>query len=633
MINACLSSLQWETKLSFSRDVIVVLIMGLLSYFGLFFDFPFQEQQQIPYGGLSEFIMVLIIWNILLAIFSRTITRDLDQRLFFNPFPIHYRLYVLGKCLYLFLILLLITSIEVVLRLAHQLHYGSSLIPANYHDIIEEFYTGNSENVFITGLIVFVSLFRPFHYVLIVLILSAVFYASKTWPELAYAIPTLTMEDRQFGPSLAYGFGLCAISLFLFERKMIYKPRLKSRSGKRIKQWLLELHIAKWAPVLLTLLLISASTYLVYERFDETGSDSAFRLAGQALSKSIQPLRNQNYTETAYFSFNNAQQDQWIADLLMPDTDWEWQQLHHEFGLDFDPERQRIDIFIKPSQQHQLGSTRGAFIIINTDPVSQHSDTAESRIKNTFRHELTHVLINELSSNQFQIRNDILNGFLHEGLATLAENHWDNDQQVIINQAALYYGTLDQDFFELLPKIGFFSEYDYSLNYSLGYVFWSEFVKRYGRKKATRWLIQLGEPDPEDYQFSGIWYLFHKAALQDIDLYQIFYASRQILEKTYQKINPGDQQLAIQLQHLKTVRLTKQEILLPYVFKPEQLATCHFRKKNALTTQSTDVVDRDFSGTQGGVCADPGGNPEQMQVTIRLQNGLWYYSPWIEIPE
>lgn len=626
-----LTSFWMEARISFTRDFLLIFLYTLTIFFEKITDFPFQIEIIEKFGPSSELSMILISCCIFLAIFCRTIFRDLDDREYYSQHPLNYRQHFFGKYIYICVIFVLISSIDLLIPLLRDIYYSSSLVAYDFSDLLDALAYDLSTGLYMAGLLLFVSLFRPFHYAFLIATVSAVFYLAQTWPYIKDWLPIFTLERSKLLPYLLYSPIFCLLGMILFEHRMTLAPKQKKAFFKKLS-WVKKAHPLKWVPTLIMLMMVGLIFRLVGNQIDL--ESSPFESARTEFMQSVRQIKNQTSLPSEYFSFKFQKDNQWIFEELSKYADKEWEMLHKEFSIPFKKEDQyQISVFIKASQKHQLGSTRGSFIVINAETLNA-SANKKSALKRTFRHELAHVLINHLSQYQFSIRRNILSSFLHEGLATLVDHNWDPNDKKLIEEAALHFKTYDQSFFEMLPKLGYFSPYDYRLNYSLGYVFWAEFVKLYGQKSVKTFLNQLGKYDEEESQFEGISFLFHKSNLAKIDLYKAFHASKLKLDASYKTFDPSIKMETKRLKHFKAARLNKNEILIPYPFTTANRVHCLFRKRGSLLDEEEAIFQqKEFSGRKGGICTLPKENMNEVQLLIRLKNELIFYSPWIAVPE
>lgn len=630
-MKAIITSCWMEAKISFTRDFLLIFIYSLAIFFEKFTDFPFQAETVESFTPVSELSMILVSCCIFLAVFCRSIFRDLDDREYYNQHPLNYQQHFIGKCIYISLVFVVISLIDFVIPLIRNIYYSSSLVTYSFSNLLDSLIFDLSSGLYMAGLLLFASLFRPFHYALLIILVSAIFYLGETWPSIKPLLPAFSIKPTSPLPYLFFVPIYWLLGMIIFNQRMVLAPKKKTSLIIKKLAWLKKIHISKWIPIAITATLVMIIFRTASEQIDvET---SPFESARAELAQSVYRIKNQTSLNSEYFSFKFQKHNQWIFEELSNYADSEWKSLHKEFSIPFNEEDiYMIDVFIKASQQHQLGSTRGSFVILNADAINASANKKQT-LKKTFRHELAHVLINQLSQYQFSIRTDILGGFLHEGLATLVEHNWNPNDENSIKEAALHFKTFDQTLFEILPKSGYFSQYDYRLNYTLGYVFWGEFVKLYGQQKVQYFLSTLGSYDEEENQFSGISFLFHKANLANIDLYKVFHKSRMTLESSYTKLDTPIATDTKQLKDFKAARLDKDKLLIPYQFINPANVYCLFRKKESLDIENQPLQEKDYSGRKGGLCKIPQETADEVQLIIRFKNQINFYSPWIDVPE
>ncbi|GEM_PF-2067267 len=613
-----------EAKICFTRDFLVVFIIGLVLFFTTYTDFPFTPDDSEDLSDIAELAAILVQWCIVLAVFSRTVLRDMDNREYFNQHPLNYRYHFTGKCVYIFLVITIWDLIGFGIRLSHDLYYSNSLTVLNVYDTSAEFFQEIPRTIFTASFILFISLFRPLHYALIIGIESASFYAIQTWPSIESKVP-LSTED--YFPNLLWGFIFWLLGALLFEARMTEHPReIASSWGQRWKR-IKQVRALRWTPVILAAATASASFSLAK---NETEISPIEKMKA-GLMDSVRHLEDQSSSNTDHFSFKYATQNQWIKEELSATSDFVWKQLHDEFSMPLRSDL-NIDVFIKASEKHMLGSTRGSFIVINAETIAA-SNNSKTVLQNTLRHELAHVLINQISDFQFLSRTDIFHSFLHEGLAQLVEYNWQSDDPALIREAALHYKVFDERLLNLIPELDYFDDYDYALNYSLGYVFWGEFVKIYGREKVREFLEQLGKEHDRDGYYEGAQFLFYKVDLAEVDFYKVLHATTATLGAAYEGLDDHMKLETKGLKEFKAARLSEKTLLIPYYFETAKSARCVFRRKDALTTRSVQLKPKDYSGRTGGICSIPEVDLDQVQVSVKYGNGVKFRSRWSNIPE
>ncbi|POZ50132.1 hypothetical protein [Methylovulum psychrotolerans] len=625
-MKAIIQSLLLETKIGLIRNLLFVVISALLVFFEAFTDFPFSPHAQAQeYTSKDEQLLdILIYWILFLAIFRQCVLRDLDSRIYFAQHPLNYKSHFIGKCIFLCLIFVLVDLLVFAVRGFCGFYYSYSLGAFTLNTYTDRLVADIAGSLFSGGFILLISLFRPLHFALLIVIVIGAFVLVDAQPNSASYVPLFA---ESFRPSLFWAPVPWLLGMYLYEWKMTRTP--VAIVGFVLQRYprLQKLHLTKIVPVLITSGCLGFAIYLNWPE----QKLSPIQKVRQELLGAIRQLRHQDSTETNYFSFKFQQEHQWIADELTPFADQEWQHLHKEFGIPF-KEKPRVEVFIKPSDEHTLGSTRGTFIIINSATTHSADDQGEN-LKKTFRHELTHVIINRLSDFQFIENADILGGFFHEGLAELAEHNWNTDDPVLLGEAALHYKAYDEGLMSLLPKLSQFSDYDYDVNYGLGYVFWGEFVKIYGRGKVKDFLYAVGDIDAQDGEYKGIQFLFHQANLAKIDLYKVFQASELTMANVLKGLDP---QLLAQVQalkHFKATRFETDKILIPYLFESPAHALCKFRQNDSLHTQTERIVKWSYQGNTGGLCNLPKHNGDELQLLIYFDSGIVFRSRWIKMPK
>ncbi len=130
-----------EARASFTRDFLVVLLISLIAFFATFTDFPFTPDEPEELTDFAELISSLLQWSILLAIFSRTLQRDLVNREYFNQHPLNYRYQYIGKCVYVFLVMSIWDLISIGLGYSHDDYYSNSLSAVNVAESSWQFVT------------------------------------------------------------------------------------------------------------------------------------------------------------------------------------------------------------------------------------------------------------------------------------------------------------------------------------------------------------------------------------------------------------------------------------------------------------------------------------------------------------
>lgn len=633
IMKAISTSFFLEAKNCFVRDFLMVFISSLSMFFATFIDFPFQAENSEASDLASTLSLVVITWCLFLAIFCRSVTRDLDDREYFSQHPLYYRYHYIGKCIYIFLVLGIVSVMEFFILLLHALHYSSSLVALELADLVNNLWMNLCQSLFIAGVILFVSLFRPFHYALLIVIVSAVYFSFQTWPVLEPINAVFLFYSLNALPYLTSASFFCFSGMLIFERKMKLAPKTAKPFFALKARWLKKLRISLWAPTVCTFLVAGTALYVTINQNEGDDELSAWSEAVIDFKRSVRKIKNQQSAQTVYFSYQFNSNNVQIFEVLAESSDSEWKKLHEEFFITFEEGRSVIDVFIKASQKHQLGSTRGSYVVINAAAISTAVEKKRAKLQRVLRHELAHVLINEISRYKFIANTEILGGFLHEGLATLVEHHWIPNDEVLIAEAALHYQVFDKTFYELLPQLVHYKEYDYMLNYSLGYVFWGEFVKIYGQQKVRDFLRQLGKDDVDDMHYERIWFLFHKASLANIDLYKVFHASKKTLRSAYEQLDSRYKTDTAKLADFKVTRMNEKEILIPYQFARPELIYCVFRQKNSLMTVAVRLQEKDYSGRKGGLCKITEGNQDEVQLSIHFSNGLNFYSRWIGIPD
>ncbi len=635
-MKAIYTSFWMEAKVSFTRDFLLLFLFSLSIFFLTFTDFPFQIIEEVTnenVGSLAIFSTLLAYLCLFLAIFCRSIFRDLENQTYFNQHPVNYQQHYLGKCFYIYFVYILISLISFAIPLLHSFYYADSLTSFNLSTLFDHLSIDLSTGFFMTGIVLFSSLFRPLHYGVLICIVSVFFYLAQSWPAISHLLPSFDEEYPAPLPFIIYAPIFWLLGMLMFEWKMVIAPKQKTSflSGKLT--WLKKLRGFKWITFTIPFILLAVIFKMAFSEVETIGLESSpYQKAKAEFMESVQQVKNQTKQQSKYFSFNFQKNNQWIYKTLSSYVDSEWEQLHKEFFIPSPKQAAyKIDVFIKTSQKHQLGSTRGAFVVLNAETINNSLDK-NTTLKEVFRHELAHVIVNQLSAYHFSDRTDIMGNFFHEGLATLVDHNWNPDDTAIIQEAALHFKVFDQTLFELIPKLGNFSRYAYKLNYSLGYVFWGEFVKLYGQQKAQAFLSQLGEYADEDYQYAGINYLFYKSKLADIDLFKVFYATKQVLASSFNQLDPLIKKEALYFKNFKVARLNQQELLAPYPLQTN-FNQCLFRKKGTFSIDSSILHQKNFSERKGGVCKISKATPDEMQINIIFNNGLIFYSPWIDIPE
>lgn len=623
-MRAILSSLLLETKFGWIRNVLFIIISALLIFIEAFTDFPYTPEEHEEMSKTVRLFEILFYWIVILAIFRQCVLRDLDSREYFCQHPINYKYHFLGKCVFLCLINVLVDLLSFSIYELSEFYYGNSLGSFPVNNPTERLFAAMARSLFASGLILLIAIFRPFHFALLIGVLTGAFILIDAKPILENYIPLFA---NNFRASLFWSPVLWLLGMTIFEWKMTQTPGTARFFSLQRFGWIQKLHLTKIAPWAITIISVVLAFYLNRPQHEL----SPIQKVRKELMSSIRQLRNHENMDTRNFSFKFQQEHQWIADELSTFAEQEWKQLHQEFGIRFS-EESPIDVFIKQSDEHTLGSTRGAFIIINSATISS-SYNKKATLKRTFRHELAHVLINRLSDYQFVDKADILGGFFHEGLAELVERNWNANDTALTREAALHYKTYDQDLIALLPKLGRFSEYDYDLNYSLGYVFWGEFVKIYGRGKVKNFLLALEELGEEDDQYKGLPFLFHKANAAKIDLYKVFQASKLAMSTVHEEL---DDQMILDTQPLKNfkaVRLESNLILIPYEFQNQAHALCKFREKDSIHTSTEKIKKWSYQGRMGGLCNPPGNKEGELQLLIYFDSGIDFRSRWIDVPK
>ncbi|MBK8816145.1 MAG: hypothetical protein IPN42_11910 [Methylococcaceae bacterium] len=625
-IKAILHSCRWEFKAGTIRNCVFISIIVLLTLFGTFTDFPYspleKNQEGEKIGRLFNFLTMQLI---ILMVFRYAIFRELDDREFFNQHPIDYKSHYLGKCLFLLVMSVAGDVLAFSVYDVADYYYGNSLGTYSASSFTNKLPTHLSNSLVGAAFIFLAALCRPFHYAVLIAVLTAGFWAVDSHPEIGVYLPFFSTG---YGANLIWAPFLLFFGMYWFEWRMIRQPAKQAKflSNTRFKR-LKKLKLNRLLPITMTLVCLGLAVYVARPQPKMPTN----RQLENRLFSTLSPLYDQELIETSYFNFSFEKQNRWIAESAAEYADRTWRQLHEEFGVAFD-ESATLDVFIKASDEHALGTTRGAFIIINANTVNA-ADDKQSTLNATLRHELTHVLINRLSQYRLVDKNGILSSFLHEGLAQLAEHRWNVNEAHLKQEAALHYNVYGLEILELLPKLERYSEFDYDLNYSLGYVFWTEFVNTYGRHKIKDFLKALADDDPDDKNFEGVQFLFHKAALANIDLYQLLQNSKRQFVLNLAGI---DQQILLQAQQLKkpkTLRLPDDTILIPYRFEKSQRIRCIFRKKDSLETRKEWAKTWIYHDYTGSLCHSAKHAKEKVQIVVFFDFGLELRSAWIDIHE
>lgn len=622
-MNAILSAFWWEARVCLARNMLFVTLSLLLVLLVVFKDFPFSPPEAEENAKEAAQLGFLIDLLLVLAIFGRSVIQDLDDRWFFAQHPLDYRLRFIGKCLFVFLLNLSVTLLSFAVHGLAEWEYGNSLgsISANPSESIA---TEMANCLFMAGFILCIALCRPLHYALLTGFVMGAFYLADAHPGWREFMP---LWSRSYQASLLGAPLPWLLGMYIYQWQMRRSVAAGGWFGGRRGRWLSKLRLRQWAPWAVTLACIGFAVYLNTPR----NTMSPVQAARTELANSLRGFDNQGSAESRYFRFKFQHGHQAIADALAGFADQEWRRLHEEFGIDFDEAGGKLDVFIKPSNEHQLGSTRGAFVIINADRFDA-ADRQALRLRKTLRHELTHVLINRQSDYRLANRKDIFAGFFHEGLAELAENNWNAADTARLQEAALNYRVYDRDLIELLPKIGWVEPYDYELNYSFGYVFWLEFAQLYGRDKIRDFLWQLGEFDDADRQYQGLQFLFHKARQADIDLYKVLQAAKTRLQQAAAGLDRRMLAETLALNNFKAAGLDGERILIPYQFPAAVGVECKFRRKDSLQSRSVAVDEWSYQGRQAGTCPRPEAQEDELQLLVGYAEGVVFRSRWIEAP-
>ncbi len=623
-MNAFVASIFLETKTSMTRNILFVMLCTLLFYFSTFTDFPYAQHESEDMSTRARLLGELISWIILLAVFRRTVLRDLDDRDYFSQHPINYKVHFLGKCFCVCLLLILINLIDALINQLFGVYYGNSLGSFIENDVLENLSVYLTGSLFASGFILLLALFQPWHFALLIGMIAGVFQAIDNQLIMEDQVPFLS---DKFQTSLVWAPVPWLLGMFVFEWKMTRTSASAKFLSTRRLRWLKKLHIIKLGAVVITL----ACLYFTIDMINDHKSNSPIKKLRNNLKASLRQLRNQESAGSRYFSFKFQKESQWLFEQLSRYADQEWQLLHKEFDMLVD-EHSKINVFIKISDEHTFGSTRGSFVVINAETINSSYDK-KTTLNKTFRHELAHVLINHKSDYQFVYRKNIFGDFFHEGLAELVERNWNTNNTELIDEAALHYKIYDQDLVNLIPKLGRFSEYDYHLNYSLGYVFWSQFVKMYGREKVNDFLWILGDKLAQDREYEGLQFLYHKASIAEIDLYKVFHATKKTLDLALESIDVQVKAQTQGLKNFKATRLESHKILIPYEFQNHTRAFCKFRKKDTLQSSKEKVEPWNYQGRIGGLCNTPENNVDELQLLIYFDGNIDFRSRWIDMPK
>lgn len=624
-INSVVSACGWEFKAGKIRNTVFIVIILFLTFLGTFNDFPYNEPEATPesnkLGKLFNFIVGQII---IFMVFRYAIFRELDDREFFNRTPIGYKSYFLGKCLFLLIVSIAGDVFAYSIYAAADVYYGNSLETYSASRFADKLPKHASDSLFSAVFIFFAALCRPFHYAVLIAVITGLYWLVDTKPAYAGYLPFFSSA---YQADLAWTPLFLVAGMYGFEIRMRSQPSKISanRSFRKRFRWLIRFKIGRVMAVVVTLVCFG---FGIYVSIPQESLPTAGQLEKRFFS-SLTPLYNKNSLSTSSFTFSFEQQNRWIAESAEKYIDREWRRLQDEFGVSFDP-ADTLDVFIKPSDDHVLGSTRGAYIVINSNTVSV-SENKQKTLRATIRHELTHVLINRLSDYRLVEKERILNSFLHEGLAQLAELEWRTDENRLNREAALHYRAYDLQLIELLPKMEHYGDYDYDLNYSFGYVFWSRFVHTFGRQKIKDFLVALAKKEPDDKDFEGTQFLFHKAALAGIDLYPILEDSKRQLLADSRDIDKSVLEQVMGLKKPKVLSVEKDSVLIPYRFDKSLRVRCFFRNKDSLQTRKQWLEPWPYQWQEGGICHAPKDSKEKLQLVVYFESGLTFMSSWVEI--
>ena len=180
--------------------------------------------------------------------------------------------------------------------------------------------------------------------------------------------------------------------------------------------------------------------------------------------------------EIKYFVISFREESKPIAELLQREADGVYIKLLRE--LKIDPAEYRRQIFIQKLDDHFHGQASGNHIFINDNSGKDELDS--EHILNTLRHEIAHVIVTRLTQGLLREKRDILNAFVHVGIAELIENDWQKPSEFMLRSSAMTLAASKLELEEMIERADYFASWDYNLQYQFCHIFWYQFVDKNG---------------------------------------------------------------------------------------------------------------------------------------------------------
>lgn len=177
-MKAIIHSLLLETKVGLIRNLLFVVISALLVFFEVFTDFPFipHAQAQEHTSKDEQLLDIMVYWIILLAIFRQCVLGDLDNRTYFAQHPLNYKSHFIGKCIFLCLIFIVVDLLVFAVHGFCGLYYSHSLGVFTLNTYTDRLVADIAGSLFSGGFILLISLFRPLHFALLIVIVTVLLF-------------------------------------------------------------------------------------------------------------------------------------------------------------------------------------------------------------------------------------------------------------------------------------------------------------------------------------------------------------------------------------------------------------------------------------------------------------------------
>lgn len=617
MIHQMVALLRWQFHKNAAVDILLVLLM--ICIFVLEFQYteltpvqdgilPWDLEDSSPLGFDYWLLLGEVIGSaIILYIFGRRFYDPLDNRIMYGPIPLEPDMLVATLIIQVFIVNFMIGLTVVVHDYLLSLFLVNSMTDQAQFNYLEWF-DETLYALFVSCTVAFSATLRPLHYVVMALI-----HGLNYWTE----HHDIGIDYRYIQLLICL---LCSGFSVIFFRRA-YQPSI-TMSRSPVKKRLRSLTQRRQFQLIVFVLLLTPLFMLAnrQEAVDVPVLESII----EARNKAISAVEGQEKRISQYFTYVFHKADQAYFDQLITVSDRLYEDLCAE--LNVEPSMDGIHIFIRESEDHLLGSANGKHVVLNTATLSSE-DLGE--IKSTFRHELAHVIINQLADYRFEYRKDILGAFIHEGIAELIENYWQAPDDTVQDSLALTTHSYDRAFTDIVKEAGWFAPYDYGLHYSYGHLFWYEFHKQFGRESLIELIQAIGRLDDIDQGYASFNFLYLKAQDLGMNLSPVVAAVTKHLQD---RLKRNDlQQYAEVLQHIKFRQQEDGRIIIPYHFAPDIRLICEFRAKSKISSTIRSAEPMSSGTGKGYVCESPG-DYYRMALSISKTDQWWYRTPWM-LPE